>query len=116
MEFGYNIKNKGNYILVGLKGDLIEKNQANELMEEVSKLADSNENNFVISLSDFRYMNSTGLNVMLGILARARKNGGEAVICSVPEKINTLLVITKLVNVFSVVENEDAAARTFSAV
>jgi anti-sigma B factor antagonist len=116
MEFGYSITNKGNYVLVSLKGDLIEKNQANGLMEEISQLADKNENNFVISLGDFRYMNSTGLNVMLGILARARKNGGEAVICAVPEKIKTLLVITKLVNVFSVVDNEDIAARSFTTV
>jgi anti-sigma B factor antagonist len=116
MEFGYKIADKGNYVLVSLKGDLIEKNQANELMEEVGQLADTKESNFVIDLGDFRYMNSTGLNVMLGILSRARKSGGEAVICSVPEKINSLLVITKLVNVFSVVENEEAAARTFSAV
>ena len=116
MEFGYNISNKGNYIVVSLKGDLIEKNQANDLMEEIGRLADNKENNFVINLGDFRYMNSTGLNVMLGILARARKNGGEAVICSVPEKIKTLLVITKLVNVFSVVDTEEEAARVFTAV
>lgn len=116
MEFGYSIQNKGNYILVSLKGDLIEKNQANALMEEIGQLADNKENNFVISLADFRYMNSTGLNVMLGILARARKNSGEAVICAVPEKIKTLLVITKLVNVFSVVDTEADAARVFTAV
>src|SRR5436190_10272675 len=109
MEFGYSISNKGHYIVVSLKGDLIEKNQANDLMEEIGQMADKKENNFVISLGDFRYMNSTGLNVMLGILARARKNGGEAVICAVPEKIKTLLVITKLVNVFSVVDTEEEA-------
>jgi anti-sigma B factor antagonist len=114
MEFGYNITDKGKYALVNLKGDLIEKNQANDLMKEIGEITDKDGSNFVIDLSNFRYMNSTGLNVLLGILSQARKSGGEAVICAVPEKIKSLLVITKLVNVFSVVDSEDVAARTFS--
>jgi anti-sigma B factor antagonist len=59
-------------------------------------------------------MNSTGLNVLLNILSKARKSGGEAVICCVPEKIKSLLVITKLINVFSVVDNEELAAQNFN--
>ena len=59
-------------------------------------------------------MNSTGLNVLLGILSKARKSGGEAVICAVPEKIKSLLVITKLVNVFSVVDTEEHAVQALN--
>ena len=115
MEFGYKITDKGAYALVNLHGDLIEKNQANELMDEIGQVTEKDRGNIVIDLSDFRYMNSTGLNVLLSILSKARKSGGEAVICAVPEKIKSLLVITKLVNVFSVVDSEDLAARTFSS-
>src|SRR3954469_6151113 len=114
MEFGYNIVDKNNYTLVSLKGNLIEKNQANELMDDISNMTEKDGSNFVINLSEFKYMNSTGLNVLLGILSKARKSGGEAVICDVPEKIKTLLVITKLVNVFSVVDNEELAAAAFN--
>ncbi|MBL7923986.1 MAG: STAS domain-containing protein [Bacteroidia bacterium] len=113
MEFEYNITEKDTYALISLKGNLIEKNQASELMDEVNLLSEKDSSNFIINLSDFKYMNSTGLNVLLGILSKARKSGGEAVICAVPEKIKTLLVITKLVNVFSVVDNEELAAKAF---
>lgn len=109
MEFEYLITEKEKYTLVKLKGNLIEKNQANALMEEIEGLAERENSKFVISLDDFKYMNSTGLNVLLGILSKARKSGGEAVICSVPEKIKNLLVITKLVNVFQVVDDETLA-------
>lgn len=114
MEFEYKITDKEKYALISLKGNLIEKNQANELMEEVNLLAEKDSSNFIINLSDFKYMNSTGLNVLLGILSKARKSGGEAVICAVPEKIKTLLVITKLVNVFSVVDNEELAIKALN--
>ena len=114
MEFGFKITQKDSYSLIKLSGNLIEKNQANSLMEEMEAHPDGTHFNYVIDLSSFQYMNSTGLNVLLNILSKARKSGGEAVICAVPEKINSLLVITKLNNVFSVLENEEAAAKSFA--
>lgn len=114
MEFAYKLTEKDSYTLLRLKGNLIEKNQANDLMDDLSNKSEKENSNFVIDLADFKYMNSTGLNVLLSILSKARKNGGEAVICAVPEKIKSLLVITKLVNVFSVVEDENEAAQTFN--
>ena len=114
MEFGFKITQKDSYSLIKLNGNLIEKNQANGLMEEIEVHPDGEHLNYVIDLSAFQYMNSTGLNVLLNILSKARKSGGEAVICAVPEKINSLLVITKLNNVFSVLENEEAAAKSFA--
>ena len=114
MEFGYDIQEKEKYALVHLKGNLIEKNQANDLMDDINQHVEKEESNFVIDLGDFKYMNSTGLNVLLNILSKARKSGGEAVICCVPEKIKSLLVITKLINVFSVVDSEEQAAKNFN--
>ncbi len=114
MDFGYKIKENEKYALITLSGNLIEKNQANDLMEEVDNMAEKEATNFIIELSEFKYMNSTGLNVLLGILSKARKSGGEAVICCVPEKIKSLLVITKLVNVFSVVDTEEHAVNALN--
>ena len=114
MEFGYTIEEKEKYALVQIKGNLIEKNQANDLIDDIEQRLDNEANNFVIDMEDFKYMNSTGLNVLLNILSKARKSGGEAVICCVPEKIKALLVITKLINVFSVVDNEEIAADNFN--
>ena len=114
MEFGYNIKEKEKYTLVNLSGNLMEKSQAADLMNDIGNCVEKEATNFIIDFSDFKYMNSTGLNVLLNILSVARKSGGEAVICNVPEKIRTLLVITKLVNVFSVTDNEQLAAKVFS--
>jgi anti-sigma B factor antagonist len=114
MDFEYKITDKESYSLISLKGNLIEKNQANELMDDINHISEKDGSNFIINLSDFKYMNSTGLNVLLGILAKARKSGGEAVICTVPEKIKTLLVITKLINVFSVVDSEELAVKALN--
>jgi anti-sigma B factor antagonist len=114
MEFTYNINERPGYCAVRLQGNLIEKGQAVKLIDDVNDLVLKDANRFVIDLSDFKYMNSTGLTVLLNILTLARKSGGEAVICHIPDKINTLLSITKLNNIFKVAETEKQAAESLA--
>ena len=109
MEFSYKINEKEKYSTIQLKGNLIEKGQAVNLIDDINNLILKDSNRFVLNLSDFKYMNSTGLTVMLNILTLARKAGGEAVICCVPEKVNSLLSITKLNNIFTVAATEELA-------
>lgn len=109
MEFTYKINEKEKYCSIQLRGNLIEKGQAVNLIDDVHNLVLKDANRFVLNLSDFKYMNSTGLTVLLNILTLARKAGGEAVICCVPDKINSLLSITKLTNVFTVTDTEEHA-------
>ncbi|MBL0340549.1 MAG: STAS domain-containing protein [Bacteroidetes bacterium] len=109
MEFTFKIEEKKDYCLLHFAGNLIEKNQATELMERFEELLSKDIRKFVIDMSDFKYMNSTGLNTLLTILTRARKAGGEAIISSVPDNIKSLMLITKLNNIFTIVSNESEA-------
>jgi len=109
MEFTYKIEEKKDYCLLHFSGNLIEKNQALNMFERFDELLNKDVKKFVIDMADFKYMNSTGLNTLITILTRARKAGGEAIVCRVPENIKSLLAITKLNNIFTVVENEKDA-------
>jgi len=111
MEFEYDIKEKDGINVITIKGNLIEKGQAGKLMEEIEEKVLDNSNKFVINMTDFKYMNSTGLNVLVNILTKARKSGGEAVICCMPNKIKELLVITKLNTVFNIADDLENALK-----
>jgi anti-sigma B factor antagonist len=102
MEFSCDIINKGDYSVLTFKGNLIERNQANETLDRFADLIASGTNRFIIDLAGFNYMNSTGLNVMLMVLTKSRKAGGETVLCNVSSNISSLLSVTKLNSVFSV--------------
>ena len=99
MEFTYKINNQGNYTVVDMNGNLIDKNQATPLLEEIQTLIDQGNKNFVISMENFKYLNSNGLNVLVNIVTKSRKNGGDSTICNINDKIMELLIITKL-NIF----------------
>lgn len=114
MEFEYTVKNENGVQIIALSGNLMDKNQANELIEEIDGMILNGNRNFIINLEHFQYMNSSGLNVLIHMLTKARKNGGEAIICSMSEKIKQLLVITKLISVFTITDNANAALELFS--
>lgn len=113
MDFTYKINNKGTYAIVEMSGNLIDKNQATPLLDEIQELIQKGTNNFVISMENFRYLNSNGLNVLVNILTKSRKNGGDTSICSISDKIKELLIITKLNTVFTIAESLPAAIKQF---
>lgn len=115
MDFTYNISNKGSYSLIEMGGNLIDKNQATPLLEEIQSMIDSGMKNYIISMDQFKYLNSNGLNVLVNILTKSRKNGGDTTICCVNDKIKELLIITKLNTVFTITEDLPSAIRQFQA-
>lgn len=109
MDFNFRIEEKKDYTVLNFSGNLIEKSQAIAMFEKFDDLLSKDVNKFVVNMSGFGYMNSTGLNTLITILTKARKAGGEAVVCCVPENIRSLLVITKLNNIFNVAATEEEA-------
>lgn len=116
MEFSCEFNNKGELCVLSFKGNLIERNQANETLDKFAGLVSNNVVNYIVDLSGFSYMNSTGLNVLLMILTKARKAGGEAVLCNVSSNISSLLSVTKLNSVFSIYGSLDEAEQAISKV
>ena len=68
----------------------------------------------IIDLEKLEYINSSGLNVILNIFTRIRNANGELVICHVNEKLQKLLVITKLHDIIKQTNSRKEAA-TFLA-
>ena len=109
MLFNFSISEKPNCIILSLEGELIEKNQAIDLLKKVDELVAAGQTKIAINLANLKYMNSSGLNTMIQLLTKARNDGGEVVICNMNKKINELLLITKLNTLFKVVETEEQA-------
>jgi anti-sigma B factor antagonist len=109
MVFEYSVANNGNYAVISLSGNLIEKSQATALLEEADVLAKQNCNRWAINLEDLAYMNSSGLNTLIQLLTKARVGGGEAVLYNMNKKINELILITRLHTLFKVAESETDA-------
>lgn len=109
MVFDYKINEENNIEVLSLEGELIDKNQSALLIKQVDELLENGKNRFVIDLSGLKYMNSSGLNVLIQLLTKTRNKGGESIICHVSKKVNELLIITKLNTLFKVVDTKEDA-------
>lgn len=104
MLFIHKINKQGAIHIIEMQGDLIEASQADKLMQEIDEVILNNNIRFVIDMAGIKYLNSSGLTILIRILTKARKAGGEAVIACVGKRIKELLVITKLNTVFTVAD------------
>ncbi len=106
----YTITDKGNFKLITLSGRLIEKTQAEGLIKEFEALLENSNNKYLMSLEALEYVNSTGLNLLIGMFTQARNAGGELVIGGISPKVKKLMVMTKLDSVFKIYDSVDEAA------
>lgn len=105
MLFDHKIENELDITVIKLRGELIDRNQAKDLMNDFSELVVQKKPKFIFDLSELKYLNSSGLNVLINCMSKARKEGGEVVIVNVSKKVNELLIITKLTTLFTVAES-----------
>jgi len=79
MDLEYTISNSSGVQLITIKGRLIEKSQADGLIEDFEQLISGGANKYLMSLEGLEYVNSTGLNLLIGMFTQARNAGGELV-------------------------------------
>ncbi|HHJ52113.1 MAG TPA: anti-sigma factor antagonist [Caldithrix abyssi] len=63
----------------------------------------------VIDLGDVKWINSSGMGVLMACMTTLRNADGKLVLARVSEKVNSLLMITQLIKVFETYETVDRA-------
>jgi len=63
----------------------------------------------IIDISQLRYINSSGIGVLITILTKFRNKGGEVYLLNPSESVRKLLIITKLNSIFNIVATEEEA-------
>ena len=110
----FKSKAKNDVHILYLEGNLIASSDGIKILETVDTQTAGGCNKFVVDLSDLKYLNSTGLSILITILTKVRKAGGEVVVINIPDNVKQLLIITKLNTIFIMAENLDKAMELLS--
>jgi anti-sigma B factor antagonist len=106
----YNLQQQENILFVHIQGDLLGEASGNELMEEVgNKIKNEHLQLCGIDLSNVRYMNSSGISILINVLNLFKESNGEAMIVSPSVQIKKLLDMMKLNTIFSIVDSKEEA-------
>jgi anti-sigma B factor antagonist len=80
----------------------------------ISDLLENGGTKIVLNLSDVHYIDSSGIGELIRTYTTVTKEGKQLRLLNLTAKIKEILVITKLLTVFQVVESEQAAVASFS--
>jgi len=108
------VSEKYNAVIIELKGDVMGGDDTKEFNELLHKLIDEGKKNIVVDLGDVKFMNSSGLGMLISGLTTIKKAEGSLKLARVGEKIQSLLIITKLIQIFESFESVDDAVKSFS--
>ena len=101
-------------VVITLKGNVMGGPDAQEFHDVLGDFLEDSKSNIIIDLGSVKFMNSTGLGMLISGYTSVKNKGGVLKLANATEKINSLLVITKLITIFDNFESVDAAAESFS--
>ncbi|MCH2450144.1 MAG: STAS domain-containing protein [Gracilimonas sp.] len=109
----FNTSERYNSVVIEFKGNVMGGPDAVSLNEKLHELIDAGKTNVVVDLGKVKFMNSSGLGMLIGGLTTMRKAGGDLRIANATDKIESLLIVTKLITVFKHFKSVDEAAKSY---
>ena len=110
----FNVSERYNCVILEFKGNVMGGPDAVSLNEKLHELIEEEKTNVVADLGKVKFMNSSGLGMLIGVLTTMRKAGGDLRIANATDKIESLLVITKLITVFKHYKSLEKAVESYS--
>ena len=112
-ELDVKERQAGDVTILDLSGEVRIGEGAVALRDSIRNLADQGKTKVLLNLAGVKYMDSTGVGELIANYTTITRQGGQLKLLSLTEKIQNLLVITKLLTVFDSYDNEAEALKSF---
>lgn len=109
MDFQYVGEENSRIAVIKLDEQVFGGVQAVDFNKDVHRFCEEQGACLIVDLGAVTLMNSSGLGMLVNGLTTMRKFGGNLKLVSVPQKVNELLKITRLVTVFDIYSSADEA-------
>ncbi|MCJ7553895.1 MAG: STAS domain-containing protein [Ignavibacteriaceae bacterium] len=100
--------------IIELKGNLIGGENAKLFREKLYELIDQNKKNLVVDMTDVKLVSSTGIGILISGYTTLKNAGGDLKLAHISDKVQGVLNITKLNQIFNIYDNVDEAVKSFS--
>ena len=100
-------------VVIELKGNVMGGPEAQEFSDTLHKLINDDKKNVIVDLAETKFMNSSGLGMLISGYTTMKNGGGSMKLANATEKIESLLVITKLITVFEHYTTVEDAVNSF---
>lgn len=101
-------------VVIELKGDVLGGPDAALLNDRIHQLISNGQKQVVLDMTSVNFMNSSGLGMLIGGLTTIKTAGGNLKLANPAERIQSLLVVTKLSSLFETFSSVEDAVNSFS--
>ena len=103
----------GDVTILDLNGEVRIGQGSISLRDSIRKLADEGKKKVLLNLAGVKYMDSSGVGELIANYTTIKRQGGQLKLLNLTDRIQNLLVITKLLTVFDAYDNEAEALKSF---
>ncbi len=114
MSMKFTTREVSGVTIVDLSGKITLGEGGLTLREEVRSLVTAGSKKILLNLAGVNYIDSSGLGELVSAFTAVKNAGGELKLLNLTSKVRDLLVITKLLTVFDVRDDEAAAVASFA--
>jgi anti-sigma B factor antagonist len=108
-----NVRHHGKVTVVDLSGKITIGEGDIKLRQVVSGLLDEGRKNLVLNLGGVSYMDSAGIGELVACYKRATEKGASLKLLNPNGKVQDLLILTKLQEIFDIFRDEREALASF---
>jgi anti-sigma B factor antagonist len=104
---------RSTYTILTVHGDFLCEDEKPNLRDTILRMLSGGIKYIIMDLSQVRYMNSCGLGSLVSSMTTLRKAGGDLVLLSPTENVNSLFSMTKLNCIFAIYPTLEQAVTNF---
>ncbi|HKO98009.1 MAG TPA: STAS domain-containing protein [Pyrinomonadaceae bacterium] len=112
-ELEVNERQAGDVTILDMNGSVRMGEGAISLRNSIRGLVDNGKKNILLNLNGVKNIDSSGIGELIANYTTVSRDGGQLKLLNLTEKIQNLLVITKLLTVFDSYDNEAEALNSF---
>ncbi len=109
-----NMTENYNASVIHLKGKLVGGPLSAEFNQTLHNLLDQGKKNVIVDMSHVGFISSSGLGILISGLTSLRKGGGDLKLAGIRSKMEGLLSITKLDQIFEQYDSVEKAEASFN--
>jgi anti-sigma B factor antagonist len=112
-ELDVKERQAGDVTILDLTGEVRMGEGSISLRDAIRKLADGGKTKLLLNLAGVKYVDSSGIGELIANYTTVSRQGGQLKLLNLTDRIQNLLVITKLLTVFDAYEDEAEALKSF---
>lgn len=112
-QLNINQRQAGDVSVLDLDGDVRIGDSSTALRTAIRNLVGGGNQKILLNLAGVKYIDSSGIGELIANYTTVGRGGGQLKLLNLTDKVQDLLVITKLLTVFDVYDNEADALSSF---